>query len=52
MAQCPYCGKSFNSEKGVSVHLHSCPKCSGFDMYARGHGKQQRNDSDNILKTH
>jgi Zn-finger nucleic acid-binding protein len=52
MAQCPYCGKSFNSEKGVSVHLHSCSKCSGFDMYVRGQGKQRRNESDNIFKTH
>lgn len=52
MTECPYCGRSFNSQKGVSVHLHSCPKCSGFDMYMRGQGTQRRNESDKILKPH
>lgn len=52
MAQCPCCGKWFNSEKGVSVHLHSCPKCSGFDMYMRGQTRKLRTESDKILKTH
>ncbi|WP_155401316.1 hypothetical protein [Methanosarcina mazei] len=52
MAECPYCGRSFSSEKGVSVHLLSCPKCSGFDMYKREQGKQRRNESDKIFKAH
>jgi len=52
MAECPYCGKSFNSQKGVSVHLHSCRKCSGFDLYMRGQGKQRRNETGKILKPH
>lgn len=52
MSECPYCGKHFNSKKGVSVHLHSCRKCSGFDMYMRGQGKQRRNESGQILKPH
>lgn len=52
MSECPYCGKYFHSEKGVSVHLHSCPKCSGFDMYMRGRSKARKEESDKILKTH
>ncbi|WP_410509076.1 hypothetical protein RSJ42_02050 [Methanosarcina hadiensis] len=52
MTECPFCGKSFNSKKGVSVHLHSCRKGSGFDLYMRGQGTQRVNESNKILKPH